>query len=897
MGFWPFGRRKKKTSSVTGEPQLGTSKGKMPEGPGQDPIMSGTDVNASRLGRRVSRGESPRRTEKSSRKFTKTQQLRARDLEKEVLMPIQAPRRQKGSIDPERMNEKSYLPYPNAQSSQPLTGPPTDRGDIPSYYFQNPASQTSIQAEQFTALPRVPTLRVKRGAHDSNLPRRKSSKKKADDYAREQEIKAMSAVLPVSKRPSPHASSLLARESKRIPGGLNRNFERPTSDVSVPLPESVHSTMSEMSDRHAFKISALDALSPRPTIRYSENPRYSAGTSSLRPSKASTVKEKRVLLPEVTVKSNKRIDDLADDLNAGSLRELMERDQRRRERKRRLDQEKLQRKLQRKAEKQREYGRRDQEAAGDQLRKNLERGAAGRDDVGLGIGEALTSAEADERHLEPRREDETESLGSWREVFSRGHPSADDPFLDPLAGASGPHTEEPTLIEEREGPRLETAQTVRLSQASMLPPTPPIHPERGPSRLSEMTDLARQSTPDIQEVPGPPEPLRRDSDASARASWTSFFKRAPKTNSTERGRKPPSEFSNTSRESFARQHPPGTFTRNVKARSGTPIRTQSRFREDLPELPVSPPDSRVQSPEAAEQRPGSRAGTPSSPIPRMVGVAFTANAPLSHIHPAFREEAVLSRQASFHAPSPDIPSSAVLSQSLASVDSEASWLSGRPVKRTSQPKLESAESLPRRVQEAGGSVDEDSESGKELLTPLTPGPEEGLGVGKTRTTGPKHEVASATDRANTDEDEDDDAELYPPSEDQGQAGETWHSGAGRSPTVVRQDARVKSREGLLNDFQAGDESAGSSPSDDSPGPKASSFVVPSEQGGFIHRATSVDYGKRHARHISAGSARLLNLPPRASGESKRLSSASGERSPRGPPSPVLPFSRMDSNEV
>ncbi|SLM39481.1 hypothetical protein LPUS_10031 [Lasallia pustulata] len=895
MGLWPFGRSKKKTNSATGETHMGTSKGKTPEGSDQDPGNTMTDVNASRLGKKVSRRESLRAKGNPSRKLKKPQQSRAREPEKRAPLPAQTSQPQAAFIEPEQSGEKVHLPDANAQSSRPLAGPPKDRGDIPSYYFQNPASQTSIQAEQFTALPRVPTLRAKRSAYDPNSPRRKSSKKKADDNAREQEIKAMSAILPVSKRPTSHASGLLARESKRIPGGLNRNFERPTSEVSIPLPESVHSSMSEMSDRHAFKISALDALSPRPTIRYSENSGHAAGASPLGPSRASTRKEKRATLPEVTVKSGKRIDDLADDLDAGSLRELMERDQRRREKKRGLDQERLQRKLQRKAEKQREYGRRDQEAAHDPLRKNLERGAAGRETVGLGFGEASTSAEDDERHLEPREEDETEAPASWPDDLSKEHLSTDNPFLDPGAGASGPHTYEPVLFEEREEPVVETAQAVRLSQASMLPPTPPIHPERAPSRLSQLIDLAGQSTPDIQEVPGHLEPLRRDSDASATASWTSFFKRGPRPNSIERGRKPVSEFSNTSRESFARQLPPGTFTRNVKARSGTPIRTQSRFKEDLPELPVSPPDSRVQSPEAPEQRPGSRAGTTSSPIPGMIGVASTTNAPLSLIHPAFREEVALSRQASFQAPSPDIPSSAILSQSLASVDSEASWLSGRPVKRTSQQKVESADSLLRRTQEAGVSDDEDRQDGKESFTPFTPAPEEGLTVGKTTTTGLQHEATSGTDRGNSDDDDEEDSALYPPPESQIIAGEAWHSGVGRSPTVVRQDARVKSREGLLNYFQAGDESAGSSPSDNSPETERSPFVVPSEQSGFIHRAMSVDYGKRHARHISAGSARLLNLPARASGESKRLSSASGERSPLGPPSPV-PLSTMKSSE-
>ncbi|KAI4135532.1 MAG: hypothetical protein LQ347_000605 [Umbilicaria vellea] len=859
----------------------------MSEGSSQHPGGSATDVNSSRLGRKLSWTESPRGKEKVPRKITKTPQTSApKNLEKQTSVPTPNPRMHPASIEPERINEKLYLPHANAQSNKPFASPPTDRGDIPSYYFQNAVSQTSIQAERFTALPRMPTLRAKRSAYDSNLPRRKSSKKKADDHAREQEIKAMSAVLPVLKRPSTHASGLLARESKKIPGGLNRNLERPTSEVSVPLPDSVHSSMSEMSDRHAFKISTLDALSPRPTIRYSDNPRYATGTSSLGPSRASTRNEKRATLPEVAGKSNKRIDHLADDLDAGSLRELMERDQRRKERKRSVDQETLKRKLQRKAEKQREYGRRDREMANDPLRRNLEGGAAGREAAGLGIGEASNSAEENERHLEPHGEDAMVSPGSWPEDPSKDHSSPENSFLDTTTGASVPHTEEPTVFAEREEPILENAQAVRLSQASMLPPTPPIHPDRGPSRLSQMTDPARQSTPDIQEVPGRLEPLRRDSDASARASWTSFFKRGSKRNSTERGRKPPSEFSNTSRESFARQHPLGTFTRSVKAGLGTPVRTQSRFTEDLPELPVSPPDSRVQSPEAAEPRPQSRAGTTSSPIPGMIGVASTANAPLSHIHPAFREEVALGRQASFRSPSPDIPPSAILSQSLASVDSEASWLSGRPVKRMSQPRLDSADSMPARIQEAGVSRDEAIEGSKEYSAPLTPGPEEGHAVGRIGIIQPQHEVASATDHANSDDDEEDDIELYLPPEDQPPAGETWHSGVGRSPTVVRQGPRVKSREGLLNDFQAADESAGSSPSDDSPKTEKSSFPVPSDHDGFVHRATSVNYGKKHARHISAGSARLLNLPPRVSGESKRLSSASGERTPLGLPLPV-----------
>jgi hypothetical protein len=102
---------------------------------------------------------------------------------------------------------------------------------------------------------------------------------------------------------------------------------------------------------------------------------------------------------------------------------------------------------------------------------------------------------------------------------------------------------------------------------------------------------------------------------------------------------------------------------------------------------------------------------------------------------------------------------------------------------------------------------------------------------------------------------------------------------GKHPTIVRQGPRAKSREGLLDDFQAAEDSVGSSPSGDSPVGHPFEDQTTAPDNSLIYRATSVDLGKGHARHISAGSARLLDLPPRSSGELKRFSTASAERSP------------------
>ena len=872
MAFWPFGRKKKK-SSKSNEKGMAPSRNKYPDAARSDPGQNATtDVSPPSLSRKSSRRGSLRSSKRSSsRKLSKVQHSRIRDSEKADAYPTGAPPLPSASDTRAILNEKGLPGTTNTKISQA----PADRGDVPSYYFHNPTSLSSIQAERITAMDRVPTLRGKRSATDTNLPRRKSSKRKADDHAREhareQEIKAMSLPIPIPTRGAQYGSGVLARDNRKLPRGMNRHLEKPTSDVSLPIPESLHSSMSVASDQHGFKIRTLDALSPRPTIRYSENPRYGAA-SSLGPSRASTRKDKQPAVPEETLKSRKRIDDLADDLDAGSLRELMERDRRRTEKIRLSDQEKLQRKLQRRAEKQRAEDAAAPEEIGEK--------ATGQRDVGLGIGATSADAAAQSTAAEPSREQATRTPESWLKDPSREHTPMRDPFSDPIVGQQTSHIEEPTPTEEPDEPVLQTAQAVRLSQPNMSPiASTPTHVNE-PSTLPPLTSMDSRSTPDIPERG---EPERRGSDTSGRltSNWRSIFRRSGtrgERNSADRGRKAPSEFSNTSRESFARQIPPSAFNSNrmPRARSGTPV--QSRFREDLPELPMSPPDSRVQSPEISSQTqlPRSDGGRPS-----VVGSAASPTYPLADIHPAFREEVALSRHQSVRsAHSPDGPSSALLSQSLASVDSEGSWLTGRPVKRSSQqlnPFRESGSSLQKRLRELRGSEEELNveEDEQEYIGPLTPSSDEILGGTSLR------KPRNLADDSGVAGDSDDDAELDHASISKPQEQGTWHSAVGRHPTIVRQGARAQSREGLLNDFQAGESMESSPTAGESPTGQLQAPEVP-----FIQRATSVELGKGHVRHISAGSARLLNLPARNSVESKRLSSASGERSPLGPPSPM-----------
>ena len=879
MAIWPFGRKSKK-SSTSAEQDMTPSKYPPSDNARREVLHESSDRSVPTLSRGTSRKDSQKRRRSSQGKLTKSDRSRTRHAEKAEAVPavptIPQSHRQDELNEKHGFNKSNQLPN-NVK-------PPTD---APSYYFQNPMSASSLQPEKFTVVKQPPTLQGKRSANDQGLMGKKSSKRKANDHAREQEIKVMSSPIPTPKRPVSHNPGMLARDSKKIPGGMNRNFDRPLSDVSLPIPESMHSQMSVTSDQHAFKVSAFDALSPRPTIRYSDNPRSASG--SLGPSRTSTRKDKQPIIAEEDRKSTKRINDLADDMDAGTLKELMERDKRRIDKKRRSENEKLERRLQRKSEKQREReGIRNKAGDGTTVQEFVRE-----KDVGLGIGEASTAPPLPNTLQEPSTEKAVTTPESWLRDPSKEFLIAEDPFRDPVAGASRSHIEAPTPEphgQEQDESILETAKAVRLSSASMSPPTSPTRHVQEPSNLSQFSELASTSTPDIPEIVDPD--TRRDSDTSIRFSstWKAIFRRSDtraKKNSLDHGRGTPSEFSNTSRESVARQlqdrqMPPSAFTRIPRARSGTPIRTQSRFKEDLPELPISPPDSRVQSPNA-------RVTSPLPEIPGSRGAdAVGATQPLSDIHPAFREEVALSRNASLRerANSPEGPSSAALAQSLASVDSEGSWLTGKPAKRSSlqQFQRESASSLQQRLRELGQS-DEDlpgTPEAEKYMGTLTPAPEE-----KPRIPERRRPYMGAAARIGDDTDEESSLQPAPigaEAQDEG----TWHKAVGKHPIIVRQGPgpRAKSREGLLNDFQA-EESAGSSPSGDSP-------VSPDAAYSQIERATSVDVGKGHARHISAGSARLLNLPPRSSQELKRLSASSGvsgEPSPlarSGQPSPRLP---------
>lgn len=698
---------------------------------------------------------------------------------------------------------------------------------------------------------RVPTLHNKRDGEDL-MPRKMSSKKRRrNDHEREAEIKAMSSFVPI--RPAADewtAGRPMKKDSKRVKVALGLGFggsakhewqkAKRSSDISLPTPESIHSSLSTDSEHVSYKVSALEALAPRPTLRYAVYPRWgpAAGDSGSGPMRTSSQRRKlseRDPIPQATLKAHKRVDDLADDLTAGDLRELMERDQRRREKKRQSDQERMERRLARRAEKHKA----DEAAAiedGRESPPNLERGVLGREAIGLGIDPAsavVTSSKQRVSGASPSEQPDYPTAGDEMDQDPRHQP------LDAFHRTT-------SIPLETTFPRPKPEEPV--------PPRAPSPKMRRFLRSKKSRSKSSQAS-DENVVGESANPRKRSSSGGSKGlSWASIFRWV---NRSKRSTGGPSTFSNTSRDSMQTHHLPTPAVNSMnslnsipvqKLGKGVPKRTRSRFREDLPELPISPPDSRTQSPEA-----------PPIPIPSTIieaspalgshpeGITFGTLAPAqdsSHTTPRTSvHRSVEGEGASSTTSRPDEidPSPQPHSLSLASVGSEGSWLSGRLGGQRSSTipdgiSFRVQNSLQERSSNNSPSHDHDTTGDDvsivddEYLSRFARSSQERSGWNR-----------KSTGEARPSSDEGDDAR--------------WGEVNEQHPTVVHTANRMKSREGLLNSLEDGESDEGDLRRERSE----------------LQRATSVNLGKDHARNFSAGSAKLLEISPRPSVDANRMS--------------------------
>ncbi|KAK4134575.1 hypothetical protein BT67DRAFT_298757 [Trichocladium antarcticum] len=683
---------------------------------------------------------------------------------------------------------------------------------------------------------RVPTLHNKRDG--DHLPRKKSSKKRRqDDHQREAEIKAMSSFVPV--RPATEDWMLgrpMKKETRKVKTGFGSSIKgqewdkvNRSSDISLPPAESINSTMSSDSDFISYKVSAFEALAPRPTLHYTAHSRLGPcvrdGTGLVRRPSQQQRTKLSTPIPEATLRAHKRIDDIADDLSASDLRELMERDQRRQARKRESDQERLRQRIARRAEKQKAV---DAEAQrhGRKSPPNMERGVLGREDVNLGIGPAsaiVTSSRIRESADAPKQRnkltgDENDAIHDG----ARTHPLAAFHRIDSIPTQA---PKAPSEFHERPLPALPTSG----------------------SKGSFRTKLSRSKSPRESEARtdllGPPSKMSEGSSSRGPFSWASFFRWGR----NKRNSRGPSSFSNTSRDSMqTTTNPIPVMARHVN--SGVPKRTMSRFREDLPELPISPPDSRMQSPEADVIHPVIEA----SPTAER---SISAHSHTGHDTPV-SDEAMRQTPSTFSHPDEPGASPEPQSMSLASIDSEASWFSGGlSKKRKSSGIMEQGSNLLRRTPESDNErIAEHDNANEEVYT---------TDDDYRLRLAPPHGDQSAWNRKPAGETTTGEAS---PSSDRAEEAH-WGSVKGQQPTVVhsRTVGRMKSREGLLKTH--GEECDLTLEPVDSSDPSDEG----EHESGGLQRATSVNLGKGQARRISVGSTRLLSMISRSSFDAKRAS--------------------------
>jgi hypothetical protein len=766
----------------------------------------------------------------------------------------------------------------------------TERPHIPYNFRDHSTSETSVQRPDTRSQSRPGTVRSKRSAYDTFPVRRRSSKKrKDDDRIREEEVRGMSAPIAVPKR---QGDGIFRRDSKK-----RRNFSNnKDSTVSLPYGESIHS-MSTVPEQRGWELGHFDVFSPRPAIRLSGTPQYPPPSPFAQPPISRdglhTLREKEPVDGFDEKRKNQRIGVTADDMDASDLRLLMERDAKRRERRRREQQEKLDRKLKARAGRDRaDSNKRRQEAEEvrreQELRARVEEERQARQNA---PPTAVHPALRDEPHLDS---DEVVGLGiGAHEQSDVTMKEAENPFRDPLPS---PAPESDPYLEMRqhglaggitpmetpmEDPIVETAQAVRYSQHTPQMATPPMSPvnNRAPAPAPLLIAERQERTASLPEAPpGMPALLdeRRTSEPrsieSRRAGgWATLFRRGGTKKETSL-KSPASEtsFTNTSRESMSRgpipPHLLGTerspFQRN---KSGAPTRTQSKFREDLPEMPMSPPDSRVQSPDVPDLPAGAAAIAASHR-----GRASPRPIERANVHSNTSEPSGAPR---FDTPvSPNGRGTGLMSASLASVDSEGSWLaSGGSLKRGSRSSQlsRSIGSLSQRPHQFIGSYEDLGGHDKDaeyLARRSSRSPDAQKQVQRPRRASTPT-ITGADEESVFGEESPDVSGLTAPM--------TMHGSVRRKPTLVHRDPIARSREGLLAEYATGEVATieGASNDDDF------EMATPARDSA-VHRAKSVSIGGRgHARKVSAGSAKLLDLPPSRQQsvspvEKKRASSAS-----------------------
>ncbi|KAF3315789.1 hypothetical protein TWF173_002988 [Orbilia oligospora] len=296
--------------------------------------------------------------------------------------------------------------------------------------------------------------------------------------------------------------------------------------------ESLHSIMTSQSQNspfRAFKVRSLDVLSPRPTLRFASNPHAGEkmpdypSNHERKSSKSGWRKDRQSPIVEEsqTFKRN-LVYGLADELDSRGIREALERDTRRRERKQKEDEAKAQAKLERRAAKQRadEEQRNTVNAFRKSQGQQIENSQAG--PSRLAGAERITIPTAPippHEQPSPRSPNSgTHTPMSWLHGPSQENLHLQLPIQPPYSSGASYKSENDT-------PVVETATAIRLSGYSTASPPPSPTIMRG-QLIDHSPTHSRKMSRDQTILDNIPDPEDRPDIPASENAWMTFFRRA-----------------------------------------------------------------------------------------------------------------------------------------------------------------------------------------------------------------------------------------------------------------------------------------------------------------------------------------------------------------------------------
>lgn len=752
MAIWPFGRKNKRHTIQLGAPDAANLKASYENG--------STFVDSS-VSRKPYRKQSKRQKNRHSQPIEDASSSFRDESSQGAVQPLYP-----STFD----REPSY-------SVKMLPKLPSKTDQAPEPYISHPGADHNQQS----SLSRNGSLlKSKQNDKGPAVLKKKLSKRKAYEIAREQEIRLMaSSPIDIPWRPGTLPGERISVETRRAPRTHSRRSDRHLSDLSLPVRDSAASSVSDCSESYTFKINSLAAWTPRPIIRYVEAPRSSAARSQ----KSAEVPDRKenalnFSISEEELYSKQRVDALADSLDASALRELLERDRRRKEKQRIEEQKRLRRRLQRRAERQ----RREEEQEDESQRQHPH--AQGPSAINRGqaiVGKNAESTPDDTGTM--CKNDETkiflsgDTAGSWLRDASKER--SRHTSFESVHVVGNLDDSSVTKLKLAERPSFTQSHDMGMSHTT-LSPSPSRRGLSSPTS-SQVYGVARESTSDVSRTV---ESERRLSDHSSTrgGALASLFRRGSsrlKRRYRERFQDQSSELSNTSHESFFKvptqsSGPPPYSPPKPFLRSGVIKRSQSKFTEHFGDEPLSPPDSRLQSPEIPEE-PSDQFGKENDTL----NLHVESHYPIPGSESDLQDASKIPHRSWGDESLEDGADNVLLSQSLASIDSEGSWMSGQFLRRISQRRsnlIHRSTSLTHNHTEEGheDSVKDDAMPQKEHFVRFESDHDD--------TEGPSSSVLDNQEK---------DSNVRASQDG------TWHSEIARRPVVVNPTIRPKSNEGLL----------------------------------------------------------------------------------------------------